>query len=173
MSESREQTIELDVDGELIDVVVRPHSLLSDALRVGCGRTGVKEGCESASCGACTVLMDDKPILSCITLALDAVGRKIRTVEGLSPADKPLHPLQEAFMRHHAVQCGFCTPGMLLSAVALLEGNPHPSEDEIRSAISGNVCRCTGYVRIVHAIADVANASAGAASRRSEETIAS
>jgi aerobic carbon-monoxide dehydrogenase small subunit len=161
MPQSAKQAIELVVDGEAIEVAVRPHHLLVDVLRDSCGRTGVKEGCESASCGACTVLIDGKLTLSCITLALDAAGRTVRTAEGLSPPEGPLHPLQEAFVRHHAIQCGFCTPGMLMAAQALLEENPSPSEDEIRSAICGNLCRCTGYVRIVRAIADAAARGAG------------
>lgn len=158
MTQQAKQMIELDVDGERVDVAVRPHYLLVDVLRDGCGRTSVKEACESAACGACTVLIDDQPTLSCITLAVDAVGRKIRTAEGLSPAGGPLHPLQQAFIDHHAIQCGFCTPGMLMASTALLESRPKPSEDEIRDAISGNLCRCTGYVRIVQAISDVVNA---------------
>lgn len=152
------RTIELDVDGETVEVSIRPHHLLVDVLREGCGRIGVKEGCESASCGACTVLIDGKPTLSCILLAADAVGRKIETVQSLSPSDGPLHPLQQSFIDNHAIQCGFCTPGMLLSSAALLKSNPRPTELEIRSAISGNLCRCTGYVRIVKAIDAAAQA---------------
>ena len=152
MPQLPKQTIELDVDDELIDAAVRPHHLLVDVLRDSCGRTSVKEGCESASCGACTVLIDGKLTLSCITLALDAVGHKIETVQGMSPPEGPLHPLQQAFIDNHAIQCGFCTPGMLLASAALLKENPRPNEDEIRNAISGNLCRCTGYVRIVKAI---------------------
>ena len=152
MSQVAKHTIELNVDGETIEVSVRPHHLLVDVLREGCGRVSVKEGCESASCGACTVLIDGTPTLSCITLAIDAVGRKIRTVESLSDPSGPLHPLQEAFIEHHAIQCGFCTPGMLLSSVALLESTPSPSDAEVRAAICGNLCRCTGYTRIVQAV---------------------
>jgi aerobic carbon-monoxide dehydrogenase small subunit len=158
MTQFAKQTIELDVDGETIEVAVRPHHLLVDALRDGCGRTSVKEGCESASCGACTVLIDGRLTLSCITLAMDAPGHKIQTAQSLSPPEGPLHPLQDSFIRHHAIQCGFCTPGMLLASAALLESTPKPSEDEIRSAISGNLCRCTGYVRIVRAISDAGQA---------------
>ncbi len=158
MTQHAKQTIELNVDGETIEVAVRPHHLLIDTLRDGCGRTSVKEGCESASCGACTVLIDGRPTLSCITLAMDAVGHTIQTAESLSPPNGPLHPLQQAFIQHHAIQCGFCTPGMLLTSAALLESTPNPSETEIREAISGNLCRCTGYVRIVRAISDVAQA---------------
>ena len=156
MTQLAKHIIELDVDDEIIEISVRPHDLLVDALRDGCCRTSVKEGCESAGCGACTVLIDGQPTLSCITLAIDAVGRKISTVQSLSPPEGQLHPLQELFLRHHAVQCGFCTPGMLLASAALLELNPNPSEVEIRSAICGNLCRCTAYVRIVRAIGEVA-----------------
>lgn len=162
MTQFAKQTIELEVDGETIEVAVRPFHLLVDVLRDGCGRISVKEGCESASCGACTVLIDGQAVLSCITLAIDAVGRKIQTAENLSPPEGPLHPLQKAFIENHAIQCGFCTPGMLLSSVALLESTPNPSETEIREAISGNLCRCTGYVRIVRAIGDAAQASQSA-----------
>lgn len=162
MTQSAKQTIELNVDGEAIEVAVRPHHLLVDVLREGCGRISVKEGCESASCGACTVLIDGRPTLSCITLAMDAVGHKIQTAESLSGPEGPLHPLQEAFIQNHAIQCGFCTPGMLLASAALLESTPNPSENEIRSAISGNLCRCTGYARIVRAISDAAQAGQSA-----------
>jgi carbon-monoxide dehydrogenase small subunit len=158
MTQLAKQIIELDVDDEIIEVSVRPHGLLVDALRNGCCRTSVKEGCESAGCGACTVLIDGQLALSCITLAIDAVGHKISTVQSMSPPEGPLHPLQESFLRHHAVQCGFCTPGMLLASAALLETTPNPSDEEIRSAISGNLCRCTGYVRIVRAIGEVGRA---------------
>ncbi|WP_137388965.1 (2Fe-2S)-binding protein [Rhodoligotrophos defluvii] len=169
MTRAAKQMIELNVDGELVEVPVRPHHLLVDVIRDGCGRMSVKEGCESASCGACTVLIDGEPALSCITLAVDAVGHEIRTAESLSTSDRKLHPLQQAFIDHHAVQCGFCTPGMLLTGLALLQANPHPDEAEIRSAISGNICRCTGYVRIVRAIADAAQKmNHGAASRAKE-----
>lgn len=165
MSQQAKQVIELAVDGEVIEVAVRPHHLLVDALRDGCGRSSVKEGCESASCGACTVLIDGQPTLSCITLAVDAVGRTIKTAEGVSAPDGSLHPLQQAFLDHHAIQCGFCTPGMLLSALALLETNASPSEDQIRSAIAGNLCRCTGYIRIVRAIAAASNAKTAGPAR--------
>lgn len=165
------QVIELDVDGEKVEAAVRPDQLLVDVLRDGCGRTSVKEGCETASCGACTVHIDGRPALSCITLAVDAVGHKIRTAEGLSPAEGPLHPLQEAFVEHHALQCGFCTPGMLMTATALLESNPSPTEEDIRAAISGNLCRCTGYVRIVRAIAHAAKSAGRPAGREMAEVV--
>jgi carbon-monoxide dehydrogenase small subunit len=171
MPKPEKQTIELDIDGEIVDVAIRPHQLLVDVIRDGCGRMSVKEGCESASCGACTVLIDGRPSLACITLAVDTVGRKIRTAEGLSPADGPLHPLQEAFVKHHAIQCGFCTPGMLMASVALLDANPKPNEEEIRAALAGNLCRCTGYVRIVQAIADAARSTVARTERRVAEGV--
>lgn len=153
MMRTAKQTIELNIDGELIEVAIRPHHLLVDVIRDGCGRTSVKQACESASCGACTVLIDGAPTLSCITLAVDAVGHEIRTAESLSTPEGELHHLQQSFIDNHAIQCGFCTPGMLLCGVSLLERTPHPDEAEIRDAIGGNMCRCTGYVRIVQAIA--------------------
>jgi carbon-monoxide dehydrogenase small subunit len=165
------QSIELTVDNETIDASVRPHHLLVDVLRDTCGRKSVKQGCESASCGACTVLIDGRPSLSCITLALDAVGRNIQTVEGLSSADGPLHPLQQAFVDHHAIQCGFCTPGMLMASVALLQSNPRASEGEIRTALSGNMCRCTGNARIVRAEAEVSKSQKFRTDRRVAEGV--
>jgi carbon-monoxide dehydrogenase small subunit len=157
MPRAPKESITLDVDGETTEVEVRPHEPLIRALRDQLGRISVKEGCESASCGACTVLIDGSPALACITLAMDADGSEIRTAEGLSVDPDSLHPLQEAFVEHHALQCGFCTPGMLLAGLALLEANSDPTDEEIRSAISGNLCRCTGYVRIVRAIAHAAD----------------
>ncbi|GBD14936.1 Carbon monoxide dehydrogenase small chain [bacterium HR25] len=155
-SPSGRQLITLRVDGEEVEVTVRPHHFLVDVLRQQVGRIGVKEGCESASCGACTVLLDGVPVLSCLLLAMDAVGREITTVAGLGRPPDGLHPLQEAFIKHHAVQCGFCTPGILLVARALLEENASPTEEEVRQALAGNLCRCTGYVRIVRAVLEAA-----------------
>jgi aerobic carbon-monoxide dehydrogenase small subunit len=165
------ENIELSVDNETIEVSIRSHHLLIDILRDHCGRKSVKEGCESAACGACTILLDGQPTLSCITFAIDAVGRNIQTAEGLSGADGSLHPLQKAFVDHHAIQCGFCTPGMLMASLALLESNPSPSEVEIRTAISGHMCRCTGYVRIVHAIAAAVKSGGFRAQQRLRETV--
>ena len=124
-------------------------------LREDLGLTGTKCGCEIGECGACTVLLDGEPVNSCLVLAPQIAGRRITTVEGLAPEAR-LHPLQESFMDHDAVHCGFCTPGMLLSAKALLDRNPHPTETEIRTAISGNLCRCTGYQQIVDAVLQAA-----------------
>jgi carbon-monoxide dehydrogenase small subunit len=124
---------------------------LLQVLRNGLGLNGTKEGCGTGDCGACTVLLDGKPVNSCLVLAIDADGHEVTTVEGLEKEGK-LHPLQAAFVEEGAVQCGFCTPGMLMTAKGLLDENPHPSEGEIRRGIAGNLCRCTGYVRIVRAI---------------------
>jgi carbon-monoxide dehydrogenase small subunit len=165
-----DQLAVFNVDGEVFDVPLRPHHLLVDVLRDGCGRTGVKEGCESAGCGACTVLIDGEPALTCITLALDAVGKDIQTVEGLG-ADGGLHPLQKAFIDNHAIQCGFCTPGMLMAASALLDRNPTPTESEVREAISGNLCRCTGYQPIVRAILEAATSMRADAAGRLTEVV--
>jgi carbon-monoxide dehydrogenase small subunit len=130
---------------------VAPNATLLEVLRDELGLHGVKEGCSEGVCGACTVLMDDKPIRSCITLALEAEGASITTIEGVAQEGK-LHPVQEAFVAHGAVQCGFCTPGMILSAKALLDRNAAPTDDEIKTALGGNFCRCTGYTKILDAV---------------------
>ena len=143
--------ITLHVNGDAYRLEVPVNRTLLSALREDVGLQGTKEGCGSGDCGACTVLLDGKPVNSCLVLAVTADGRQITTVEGLAKDDK-LHPLQEAFIQEGAVQCGFCTPGMLLTAKGLLDENPMPSEGEIRKALAGNLCRCTGYVRIVKAV---------------------
>jgi carbon-monoxide dehydrogenase small subunit len=148
---SLKQVITLNVNGEVREVLVEPRTTLLAVLRDDLGLTGTKEGCSAGDCGACTVLIDRKPHASCLTLAIEAEGKDILTIEGLEQEGR-LHPLQQAFIDHYAVQCGFCTPGMILTAKALLDQNPHPTEDEVRQAISGNLCRCTGYVKIVEAI---------------------
>ncbi len=149
------RTLSLTVNGEAHEILVEPHLTLLELLRDHLDLSGAKEGCGEGACGACTVLMDGKPIRSCLTLAMEAEGREITTVEGLaSPGG--LDPLQRAFVEHGAVQCGFCTPGMLMAAKALLLEDPHPDEEKIRDAIGGNVCRCTGYAKIVEAITSVA-----------------
>ena len=140
------------LNGETLDVEIEPHLTLLHVLRETLGRTGTKEGCGMGDCGACTVLLDGAAINSCIFPAIEADGREILTIEGLADAQGNLHPLQKAFVEHGAIQCGFCTPGMVLSAKALLDENPHPTEEEIRRAIAGNLCRCTGYAQIVEAI---------------------
>ena len=139
------------VNGQDVELDVDPMATLLDVLREQLGLTGTKNGCDAGDCGACTVIMDGKAILSCLTPVLQAAGREIATVEGLAQEGK-LHPLQEAFIECGAVQCGFCTPGMLLSAKALLDQNPSPTQEEVKVAISGNLCRCTGYKKIIDAI---------------------
>jgi len=145
------EALTMRLNGEEMTVHVKPDALLLDVLRDIFGLMGTKEACGQGECGACTVLLDGDPVTSCLVPALKAQGREVQTVEGLASAGE-LHPLQKAFIEHGAVQCGFCTPGMLMSAKALLDRNPHPSEAEIKEAISGNLCRCTGYVNIVQAI---------------------
>lgn len=130
---------------------VEPRKLLLDVLRDNLGLTGTKKACDFGNCGSCTVLMDSKPVLSCLILAIEAQGKDILTVEGLANNGQ-LHPLQQAFVDHGAIQCGFCTPGMLLSAKALLDENPQPTQAEVKEALSGNLCRCTGYVKIIEAV---------------------
>ena len=130
---------------------VEPRVLLVDFIRTHAELTGTHIGCDTTNCGACTVLLDGTPVKSCTVLAVQADGREVKTVEGLKTADG-VHPIQAAFKEHHGLQCGFCTPGMMLVGVALLEESPNPSDDEVRWAISGNICRCTGYMNIVKAI---------------------
>jgi aerobic-type carbon monoxide dehydrogenase small subunit (CoxS/CutS family) len=145
------------VNGISYPLEVAPETTLLYAVRDGVGLTGAKEGCDDSECGACMMLLDGKPVNSCSYLALQADGREVTTVEGLGDA-AGLAPLQRAFLEHGGVQCGFCTPGMLISATALLEANPRPTEDEVRIALSGNLCRCTGYDGIVKAVLDVSTA---------------
>jgi carbon-monoxide dehydrogenase small subunit len=145
----------LRVNGTPYSVELDPHMSLLDAVRTVVGLTGSKEGCDDSECGACMMLLDGKPVNSCSFLALQADGREVTTVEGLADGDE-LAPLQRAFLEHGGVQCGFCTPGMLISATALLRANPDPSEDDVRIALSGNLCRCTGYDGIVRAVRGVA-----------------
>jgi len=149
------QSIELNINGEIFDLVVEPQRTLLEVLRDDLDLTGAKGGCGTGECGACTVLMDGKAVLSCLVLALNAQGKEIFTVEGLAQGER-LHPLQQSFIDKWAFQCGFCTSGMLLSAKALLDENPEPTEEEVNKAIAGNLCRCTGYVKPVEAILDAA-----------------
>ena len=148
-------TVSVEVDGTRYERDVEPRRLLIHFLRDDLGLTGTHIGCDTGNCGACSVILDGTLIKSCMILAVQADGAKIETVEGLAEGGE-LNDLQQAFSAHHALQCGYCTPGMLMSATALLRDNPHPSEDEIRKAIQGNICRCTGYVNIVEAIKAVA-----------------
>lgn len=143
--------ITLKVNGELFPVQIEPHRTLLEVIREDLGLTGTKEMCNKGDCGGCTVIMDGEPVLSCIMLAIEAEGKDILTIEGMSDGHK-LHPIQQAFVDHGAIQCGYCTPGFIMSAKALLDKNLHPTEDEIKEGISNNICRCTGYVHILDAI---------------------
>jgi carbon-monoxide dehydrogenase small subunit len=146
--------IRLTVNDKDYEIAVKPNRTLADVIREELGLTGTKKGCEVGECGTCTVILDGKPVNSCLVLAVQADGRKVLTIEGLE-TDQGLHPIQQAFVEKGAIQCGFCTSGMILSAKSLLDQNPDAEEKEIRSAISGNLCRCTGYQKIVEAIASV------------------
>lgn len=139
------------VNGKPYETIIEPHMLLIDVLRDKLGLTGTKYACGAGDCGACTVLIDGKPVFSCLTLAVTVKEKSILTIEGLAEGTN-LHPIQQAFVDNGAVQCGFCTPGMILSAKALLDENPEPTRNEIKSALAGNLCRCTGYVKIVDAV---------------------
>jgi len=152
--------IQLIVNGEQVESAVEPNRTLVDFLREDLGLTGTKHGCGLGDCGACTVILDGKPVNSCLVLAVQARGKEVLTIEGLAENGK-LHPIQQAFVDKGAIQCGFCTPGMILSAKALLEENPKPTETDIRTALSGNLCRCTGYQKIVEAIEEAAHTMSG------------
>jgi len=148
------RVVKLNVNGLTHEVTVEPHQSLLEVLRDQLEYTGVKKGCDgTGECGACTVLMDGRAVYSCLMLAADAEGATIVTIEGLAKGDK-LHPLQEAFLNHGAFQCGFCTPGLIMSAKALLDENPNPTEEDVKEAIKGNLCRCGNYIKIVEAILD-------------------
>lgn len=148
------QKIELVINGKKCELFVKPNETLLDVLRKNLNLKGPKEGCGVGVCGSCTILMDKKPISSCLTLAVQANGKEILTIEGLMEGEK-LHPLQESFLENYAFQCGFCTSGMIMTAKSLLDEKPDPSEEEIREYMSGNICRCTGYKNIIKAIKDV------------------
>lgn len=148
--------IDCIINGRTVTAEVEVRLTLADFLRTGCGLTGTHLGCEHGVCGACTVLLDGHSVRSCLVLAAQAHGHEITTIEGLSPADGTLSELQQCFRKHHALQCGFCTPGLVTTAHALLEENPSPTREQIRESISGNLCRCTGYVPIVDAIEEAA-----------------
>ena len=144
------------INGDAVELGVAPWRTLLDALRFEAGLTGTKKGCDVGDCGACTVIVDGAPLNSCLMLAVEADGCAVETVEGLQDASGRLHVLQEKFLQHGAAQCGFCTPGLLMMAKALLDETPAPSEDEIRFALAGNICRCTGYTKIIDAVAAAA-----------------
>ena len=153
--------LSLTVNGQAVQASVDPATLLVDLLRGPLALTGTHVGCDTSQCGACTVLLDGQAVKSCSVLALQAAGRSVTTVEGLAPAGGPLHPVQEAFVACHGLQCGFCTPGMVMSACGLLADNPAPSDAQIQHALEGNLCRCTGYVNIVAAVRQAATVMQG------------
>jgi len=148
--------MKIKVNGQDYEIAAEPGRTLLDVLRYELGLTGTKEGCSTGSCGSCTVLLDGEAVNSCLVFAVEVEGKEITTIEGLAQRDK-LHPLQQAFIDEGAVQCGFCTPGVILTAKAFLDSNPSPDESQIRQAIVGNLCRCTGYDKIVRAIMSAAN----------------
>lgn len=153
--------VSLRVNGELYDLLIPPWRTLLEVLRENLSLTGAKRSCQEGQCGTCTVLIDRKPINSCLYLAVEAQDKEILTIEGLARSAEVLHPLQRAFAERGAIQCGFCTPGLILAAKAFLEENPNPSEDEIRRAVVGHLCRCTGYFQIIEAILAAAREMAG------------
>ena len=163
--------IAVEINGIRYERDVEPRTLLSDFIRHGAGLTGTHVGCEHGVCGACTVQIDGETVRSCLMLAAQADGRSVLTVEGLAPGDDPLHPLQAAFREHHALQCGFCTPGFLLSAEALLRERPDPTEQEVREALAGNLCRCTGYHNIVKAVRAASGQPAAASAQPVSEEV--
>ena len=148
---STKTDITLTINGRDHAISVEPRRTLADAIREDCGQTGTHIGCEHGICGACTIIVDGEPIRSCLMFAVQANGKKIRTVEGLANGDK-LHPMQQAFMDHHGLQCGFCTPGFLMLAVGVLEREPNISDDDLLGVLSSNLCRCTGYQNIIKAV---------------------
>ncbi len=162
LNKSETTRVALTLNGRKLAATAEPRTLLSDFLRHHLGFTGTHVGCEHGVCGACTVLIDGVAVRSCLTLAVQAEGRELRTVESLAAPDGALNPLQTAFRANHALQCGFCTPGILMSFTDFLARNPHPTSDEIRDVLSGHLCRCTGYAGIVKAVEEVANSSAPA-----------
>lgn len=154
-------TVRLTVNGQQVEREVEPRRLLVDFLRVDLGLTGTHVGCDTSQCGACTVLLDGQAIKSCTMLAVQAQGATIKTIEGMAATDGTLHPLQQAFMDCHGLQCGFCTPGMIMASASLLASNPQPDEAAIEKALEGNLCRCTGYANIVQAVRQAATSGAG------------
>ncbi len=156
----KKQVLKLTVNGRERQALVNPNQTLAQVLRDELGLTGTKQGCQVGDCGSCTVLLDDEPVNSCLVLGLAAEGREVTTIEGLAQGNQP-HPIQEAFVQAGAVQCGFCSPGMILSAKALLDKNPEPDDAQIRAGLAGNLCRCTGYQKIVEAVTAAARKTGG------------
>jgi aerobic carbon-monoxide dehydrogenase small subunit len=156
MENTAKRIVKLTVNKEIHEVVTNVNRTLLEVLREDLLLTGTKESCGQGACGSCTILLDGIPVRSCLLLAVEAEGSDITTIEGLSQGEK-LHPVQDAFIEYHAIQCGFCSPGMILTASAFLEKNPNPTEDEIRRALSGNICRCTGYAKIINAVKALAD----------------
>jgi carbon-monoxide dehydrogenase small subunit len=170
MNQPTKVILALNVNGDTHKLLVDPRRTLLEVLREDLRLTGAKNGCGIGGCGTCTVLLDGRPVRSCLTLAVEVAGREVQTIEALAdswPGNRPdqLHPIQDAFVDNHGIQCGFCSPGMILTAKALLDENPQPSDAEIREALSGQVCRCTGYAKIVDSVRDAAARLA-----RAEET---
>jgi carbon-monoxide dehydrogenase small subunit len=161
----------LRVNGEPVEVAFAPHKTLLEVLREDLGLTGTKHGCELGECGCCAVLVDGKPVLSCLALGLAVEGHEVTTVEGMAPPGPALHPLQEAFAELGAAQCGYCTPGILLTAMALLEKVPRPTREKIQRALAGNLCRCTGYIKIYEAVELAAARMQGEAAVPAKESI--
>ena len=151
-----QRNVELSINGDKYRISVTPNEFLADVLRSKLELTGTKTACDMGVCGSCTVLLDGLPVSSCLTLAVDAEGKEITTIEGLEINDGKLHQIQASFLDKGAVQCGFCTAGMVMTTKGFLDENPHPTEQEIRQALSGNICRCTGYTKIVEAVEDAA-----------------
>jgi aerobic-type carbon monoxide dehydrogenase small subunit (CoxS/CutS family) len=172
MAERKEQKalIQFIINGEPAEVAFAPHKTLLEVLREDVGLTGTKHGCELGECGVCTVLVDGRPVLSCLTLGLEALDRDVTTIEGVSGQQR-LHPLQETFSDLGAAQCGYCTPGFILVSKELLEKNPNPSREEIKEALAGNLCRCTGYMKIYEAVELAAARASGARAEPERETI--
>ncbi len=162
--------ITLRVNGRAYSGQAEPRRTLADFIREDCGLTGTHLGCEHGVCGACTILMDGEAVRSCLLFAVQAEGAELQTVEGLAEGDR-LHPIQQAYWEHHALQCGFCTPGFLMTTVAFLRDNPRPTEREIREGLAGNLCRCTGYQNIVSAVAAAAAAAAGLAPGTDQQAV--
>jgi carbon-monoxide dehydrogenase small subunit len=156
MEDTLKRIVKLIVNKEIHEVAINVNRTLLEVLREDLMLTGTKESCGQGACGSCTILLNGLPVRSCLLLAAEAEGKEITTIEGLSQGEK-LHHVQDAFIEHHAIQCGFCSPGMILTASALLENNPKPTEDEIRYALSGNICRCTGYAKIISAVQALAD----------------